>query len=192
MDENRDLVQEMDTAGETTAPDAGEQEDFDSLIRGRYKAQFDARVQKILDGRLRALRRENERLRQAQTQRQESAKAAFARLERQQEQVQAVYPEFNWRSEVQNTGFARLIAAGVDGRTAYEVTHQSEVLRRAMDYAAQRSAARAAQTVASSRRRVAETGRGSAAVTRSDPKALSSAELAEIRKRVLDGEKIRF
>lgn len=37
-----------------TAPDAGEQEDFAALIRGRYKADFDARVQKILDGRLRA------------------------------------------------------------------------------------------------------------------------------------------
>ena len=31
------------------APDAGEQEDFAALIRGRYKADFDARVQKILD-----------------------------------------------------------------------------------------------------------------------------------------------
>ena len=27
-----------------TAPDAGEQEDFAALIRGRYKADFDARV----------------------------------------------------------------------------------------------------------------------------------------------------
>ena len=31
-----------------TAPDAGEQEDFAALIRDRYKADFDARVQKIL------------------------------------------------------------------------------------------------------------------------------------------------
>ena len=42
-----------------TAPDAGErQEDFEDLIRGRYKADFDARVRKILDGRLRGLRQE--------------------------------------------------------------------------------------------------------------------------------------
>ena len=50
-----------------TAPDAGEQEDFAALIRGRYKADFDARVQKILDGRLRGLRQENARLRQDHT-----------------------------------------------------------------------------------------------------------------------------
>ena len=43
--------------GGQAAPDA-------ELIRGRYKAQFDARVQKILDGRLRGLRQENARLRQ--------------------------------------------------------------------------------------------------------------------------------
>ena len=52
-----------------TAPDAGEQEKdaeegFEALIRGKYKEEFDARVRRILDGRLRGLRQENERLRQ--------------------------------------------------------------------------------------------------------------------------------
>ena len=58
-----------------TAPDAGErQEDFEELIRGRYKSDFDARVKKILDGRLRGLRqevtdlRQREKLRQVQIQ----------------------------------------------------------------------------------------------------------------------------
>ena len=48
----------QETGGETggqPAPDAGEQEAFSALIRGQYKEQFDARVQKILDGRLRAV-----------------------------------------------------------------------------------------------------------------------------------------
>ena len=57
----------QETGGETggqAAPDAGEQEAFSALIRGQYKEQFDARVQKILDGRLRGLRQENARLRQ--------------------------------------------------------------------------------------------------------------------------------
>ena len=65
----------VDEAARTgdTAPDAGEQENFAALIRGRYKADFDARVQKILDGRLRGLRQENARLRQDQEQRRERA-----------------------------------------------------------------------------------------------------------------------
>lgn len=52
--------EESARAGENagdTAPDAGErQEDFEDLIRGRYKADFETRVRKILDGRLRGLR----------------------------------------------------------------------------------------------------------------------------------------
>lgn len=57
-------AQAGENAGDT-APDAGErQEDFEDLIRGRYKADFDARVQKILDGRLRGLRQEVAQLRQ--------------------------------------------------------------------------------------------------------------------------------
>ena len=65
MDELEKTAQETaaeEQTGDTTAPDAGE--DFETLIRGRYKGEFDARVRKILDGRLRGLRQENERLRQ--------------------------------------------------------------------------------------------------------------------------------
>ena len=54
MDELEKTAQETaaeEQTGDTTAPDAGE--DFETLIRGRYKGEFDARVRKILDGRLR-------------------------------------------------------------------------------------------------------------------------------------------
>ena len=40
--------------------------------------------------------------------------------------------------------------------------------------------------------RVAENGGRSIAVTASDPRGLTSEDLADIRRRVLDGEKIRF
>ena len=50
------------------ALDAGEQEDFETLIRGKYKEEFDARVRKILDGRLRGMRQENLRLKEQQLQ----------------------------------------------------------------------------------------------------------------------------
>ena len=138
MDELEKTAQE--TAEETggMAPDAGEQqvpdgeqgvpggeEDFETLIRGRYKGEFDARVRRILDGRLRGLRQENERLREL---------AAAAETARQQ----------------------------------------------------------MAQAIASGGSRVAENGGRRRSVSRWDPKGLSGAELAAIRKRVQDGEKIRF
>ena len=66
MEENQAQISEQ--TGETT-PDAGEQEDFESLIRGRYKEEFDARVRKILDGRLRGMRQENQQLKEQQLRR---------------------------------------------------------------------------------------------------------------------------
>ena len=155
MDELEKTAQE--TAEETggMAPDAGEQqvpdgeqgvpggeEDFETLIRGRYKGEFDARVRRILDGRLRGLRQENERLREM---------AAAAETARQREQLQA-----------------------------------------AMEFAVIRARQQMAQAIASGGSRVAENGGRRRSVSRWDPRGLSGAELAAIRKRVQDGEKIRF
>ena len=128
--------------GEESAPDAGEQgaEDFETLIRGRYKEAFDARVQRILDGRLRNLRQENMRLRQDAELRQ----------------------------------------------------REEEQLRRAMDFAVARTRRQMAQAIASGGSRVAENGGRRRSVSRCDPRELSGKELADIRKRVQEGEKIRF
>ena len=161
-----------------TAPDAGEQEDFAALIRGRYKADFDARVQKILDGRLRGLRQENARLRQEREQRQEQARQA--------------YPEFRWQREMENPAFGRLVCAGVEPMAAYEVVHREDILRRAMAYSAKRTARQAARSIASVGRRPAENGGRCVGVTGSDPRGLTSRELADIRRRVMEGEKISF
>ena len=57
MEENTNLEVQESTAV------AAAEESFDDLIRGKYKADFDARVQKILEGRLKSLHRENEALR---------------------------------------------------------------------------------------------------------------------------------
>lgn len=138
--------------GEEDVPDAGEQEDFETLIRGRYKEAFDARVQKILEGRLKNLRQENLRLRQtAEEQRREAAWREMVRQQREEEQ-----------------------------------------LRRAMDFAVSRTRQQMAQAIASGGSRVAENGGRRRSVSRCDPRELSGKELAEIRKRVLEGERISF
>ena len=187
------FAEEVGDAGQETgaveggqaAPDAGEQDDFAELIRGRYKAQFDARVQKILDGRLRGLRQET----QAQRERQAGA---LLRLQAEEERIRQVYPDFDWKRELASPQFGRLVTAGVDGQTAYEIVHRQELLQAAMAYAAAQARSQTARAIASGGGRVAENRGGSRTVTRSDPKSLSSRELADIRRRVQDGEKIRF
>ena len=97
-------AQAGENAGDT-APDAGErQEDFEDLIRGRYKADFDARVRKILDGRLRGLRQEVAQLRQWERERDLRHQAAMGRLSRQEPEIQRVYPEFRWQREMDDPG----------------------------------------------------------------------------------------
>lgn len=158
MEEQELRAQECAAQEETggMAPDAGEQteaggqgapgeEGFEELIRGRYKGEFDARVRKILDGRLRGLRQENERLRRW---------AAQAESARQQE--------------------------------------TERQLQEAMEFAVARARQQMAQAIASGGSRVAENGGRRRSVSRWDPRGLSGAELADIRRRVMEGEKIRF
>lgn len=180
-----------DKSGENI-PDAGEESDFEALIHGQYKEDFDRRVQKILDGRLKNLRQENSQLRRQKEQQDIFARHALEQLARDEETLKDLYPDYDWRCELRNPAFGRLIQAGVDGKTAYEVIHHRQIMRQAMEYAAERAVEQMARSVASGARRVGENGGRSIATTRNDPKNLSSAELAEIRQRVFEGEKIRF
>lgn len=178
--------------GGQAAPDAGEQDDFAELIRGRYKAQFDARVQKILDGRLRGLRQENARLRRETEERRQAQARALLRLQAEEGRIRQAYPDFDWKRELASPQFGRLVTAGVDGQTAYEIVHRQELLKAAMHYAAAQTRSEMARAIASGGSRAAENRGGSRTVTRSDPRSLTSRELAAIRRRVQDGEKIRF
>ena len=75
---------------------------------------------------------------------------------------------------------------------AYGTVHRQVVLGRVRRCAASRTRKQVAGSVMSGMGRVAENGGRSIAVTGSDPSKLTSKELADIRRRVRDGEKIRF
>ena len=109
-----------------TAPDAGEQEKdaeegFEALIRGKYKEEFDARVRRILDGRLRGLRQENERLRQAAAE----AEIVGRRQQQQEEQLRCAM-EFAVRRARQQ--LVQSIASG-GSRVAENVGRRRSVSR---------------------------------------------------------------
>jgi len=192
MNEQQELLQE-ETAPAVAAPQEDEESDaFEQLIRGQYKDAFDKRVQKILGARLKKLRQENEELQSRAAAREEAQRQSAEHLARSREAVAAVYPAYDPVREAENPVFLRLVQNGVDERTAYEAVHHEELLRRAMAYAADRAARQTARSIASGAARVAENGGGSGAVLSADPRHLTSAELADIRRRVMGGEKIRF
>ena len=166
--------------------------DFDALIKGEYKQAFEEKVQKILDGRLRSLRQENERLHQAQAAQEAADVERVAQLADQAEEIKGVYPAFDWEQEMRDAGFARLIRSGVDGRTAYEVVHRQELLRQAVRYGAMAAREQVSKSLQSGGHRVAENGGHSVSVLKSDPRGLTPAQLADNRRRVQKGEKISF
>ena len=68
---------------------------------------------------------------------EESAKKQYAAWFKQAEETKSVYPSFNLENELAANGeFSKLLNAGVDVRTAFEVIHKDEILPAAMQYTA--------------------------------------------------------
>lgn len=150
---------------EQTEETAGMQERFDRMIQGEYREMFEKRAGELAEHLLR-LRDSEQRLREK-------------------------YPGFCWQREMTNPAFGRLVLAGVEPETAYAAVHRQELMQEAMRYAAGRTRRQVASSLASGAR-ARENGGRSAAVSRSDPRGLDSRELADIRRRVMEGERISF
>ena len=201
-----------DAGDSTAAPSGGtaEAESFDSLIKGRYKKEFDQRVQSILRDRFKAntadrarlaelepqmehLRRDNDRLRASAQPSEDAVRRSYDRLTAQAEQAKSVYPALELSRELKNPMFTRLVLSGVDAKTAYEVAHRDEILRDGMRLAAQQAARQVASAVQANAARPVESGLGagaSATVPVSDPRTLTRQMRKELRERVRRGEKI--
>lgn len=172
--ENAPQVQE-----EQTEETAGMQERFDRMIQGEYREMFEKRAGELAEQRLRGLR-----------QKQEAAEHLL-RLRDSEQRLREKYPGFCWQREMTNPAFGRLVLAGVEPETAYAAVHRQELMQEAMRYAAGRTRRQVASSLASGAR-ARENGGRSAAVSRSDPRGLDSRELADIRRRVMEGERISF
>lgn len=118
-------------------------------------------------------------------------------LARQGEELKKLYPGFDLQTELRNPEFLRLTSPGVNVsvRTAYEVVHRDEMRGAEMQFAAQKSAERLSNSIRSNSRRPSESGLGSGqerGEVKTDPRTLSKADRAEIKRRVARGEKIVF
>lgn len=140
-----------------------QKEDFQTLIRGRYREEFEQALTQALS----AQARETQRY------------LAYRELRQQGEAVKSKYPDFDLMRELENPAFARLVNNAVDPQTAYEVVHHGD-LAQAETIRAQNAA------------RPLENGLGSAAVTvfHRDPKALTRQERRQLRRRAARGEEI--
>ena len=110
-------------------------------------------------------------------------------------QVQAIYPQFDLRNELQNPKFVDLLGVpGVDVRTAYELTHKDEIIAGAMRFTAKTVEKKIADKIAANGARPTENGLNSqsASLTKSDVSQLSKEDILAYQRKVMRGEKVSF
>ena len=224
------------TAGETPRDLKAE---FDALVKGEYKGEFDARVQKIINQRFakaKAAEEANGKMQAAmdvlaqryslkaddydgiaaalnddqklyeeaageagmdvkQFMRVQQLERENARYQRQQaDGVKAQYPAFDLNAEMQDPDFVRLLRAQVPLKTIYEVRHQDEILGGAMQYTAQKVAAKVAAGVSANRGRPAENGAAASGASgaRFDVEHSTKEQRMALIRRAANGERIEF
>ena len=146
---------------------------------------------------IRKMERENAELKKLRDEQnaKEAAEKRVAEWMEESKQVQAIYPQFDLRSEMQNPKFVDLLRVpGVDVRTAYELTHKDEIIAGAMQFTAKTVEKKIADKIAANGARPTENGLSSqsASLTKSDVSQLSKADILDLQRRIARGEKISF
>ena len=145
---------------------------------------------------IRKMQRENAQLKAEMDARetQQQTDAILASWMEQEQKVKQIYPGFELSEELQNEQFSRLLSSGIDVQTAFEVVHHDEILPAAMQYTAKQVEQKVANNIRSGKARPAEGAMGNQASVqyKSDVSQLTDADMREINRRVMRGERIRF
>lgn len=128
--------------------------------------------------------------RNAEAERARAHEEQLSKWNAEAEEVKKEYPDFELSEEVGNKSFLTALRMGVGMKDAYRITHP-DVYRRQIEKA-ERKAALEAQRAKSSRPTELGTGAGAPARETPDVKNLTDKEMEDIRRRVMQGEKITF
>lgn len=147
--------------------------------------------------RIKQLERQNQMLSRAaeQQQRQQEADRIYNEWMQQAAEAQRIYPQLDFDVETNNPDFVKMLKAGVDVKTAYEVAHKDELLGGAIQYAAQTVAKKVANDVRARGARPPENATGamaSSVVKKTNVSDLTAKEVIELAKRAKRGESISF
>jgi hypothetical protein len=146
--------------------------------------------------RIKKIERENAEFRKAERERTERAgqKKVYAEWLKQADAAKQIYPSLDLATEAKNPNFMALLKNGIDVGTAYMVIHKDEVIPAAMQFAAQTAQKSLANNLMTNKARPVENGNSSqsAPIVKSDVSQLNRKDLAEIRRRVANGERISF
>ena len=142
------------------------------------------------------LRAENEAMRQSQQHKdaQAAAQQQMAVWMRDAEAVKAKFPQFDFRAELQNEAFGRLLKAGIPVEQAYTVLHQEELMKNAMAVTANNVAAATADNIRARGNRPQENGASPApgTIIKSDVNSLTKEDRKNIVRLARQGAHIQF
>lgn len=142
------------------------------------------------------LKQDNDALTQRESQRQSEMafQQHFQSLAMQAEKLKQTIPGFDLHAELKNPRFANMTSpnGGVSVEDAYYAIHHKEIQQGAMTYAVQQTQKQVAQSIQAGQKRPSENGMRNqpAADVRDDPRKWSKADRAEVRRRIMMGEKI--
>ncbi len=171
------------------------EDDDDNLRQEAYEREMSVEQLKEIKG----IEKENRSLREVKEEHERMLREAEDERKRQEQidkwnaeaaKLKQIYPSFNPTTELQNEKFARLLGLGVDMRTCYEIAHKDEIMRGAMQYTADKTAEKIANSVRANGARPSENGLSSqaAAVSQRDVSKMSRADIEAIKERVRSGE----
>lgn len=129
-----------------------------------------------------------------QQQGEQQAQAQLARWQSEADAVKAIYPGFDFRTELANREFQGLLKSGIPVQKAYELIHMDEIMAARQQATAQTTAAQMQAKIKSRAARPNENGTSSqsAVIVKNDVSSLSRADRAEIARRAQRGEQIKF
>lgn len=214
-----------DASSQEETPAAGVENDtseFDALIKGKYKAQFDEKMQAAIKSRLKGAKEiegryqtlvpalqllsqhygvedgDAEGLSRAilgqRAQKTALADRLYGQWMQQSEEMKTAYPDFDLRGELQDAQFRAMLRGGASMRTAYEARHLDTLLPAAMAAAARAVEGKIARRIAADRSRPPENGMGSrsTAVAKADVSKFTKSDMDAVARRVANGERVSF
>jgi len=138
------------------------------------------------------IRQENKLLRERQKtlEAEQKINAQIQKWTQEAEQLKIKYPNFDFRTELQNENFMSLLRAGVSVEAAYQVCHMDEIITGTAKQAQQNLAENI--KAKGNRPKESATQVMPGIIIKSDPRNLTREDRAEIARRVMRGEEIRF
>lgn len=109
-------------------------------------------------------------------------------------ELKKVFPDFDFKTELQNPIFTSLLKSGLPLRKVYMAVHSDELIRSAVQGTAIKVAEQTMKSIRAQGSRAAENGlhNGAGFVRKTDVSSLTGQEIRSILKQVENGTKIRF